>query len=103
VQKQCCTGYQLKNERQNCANIKRERNPFVLRAQSSAAEAMRKERDYLKLVVDNLRAQRYDLSLQEKQLNVIENCDIAKERDSLYSNVQHVGMNRSYRGGIRRR
>jgi ribosomal protein L22 len=58
---------------------------------------MRKERDSLKLVVDNLRAQRYEPALQEEQWNVErEDCDsTAKERDNAVLKVQRIGAERT--------
>jgi chromosome segregation ATPase len=64
---------QLETVKHQFENIKTERNSFILRAQRAAAdrEAMKKERDHLKLLVDNLRAQRCIPVLQGQQLNVV--------------------------------
>lgn len=90
---------QLQTVKNQFENIKRERNAFILKAQRTAAdrEAMRKERDHLKLVVDNLRAQRYDPSLQETQLDVTEHYDnIEKEKDSLILEFQQMGTDTEF-------
>jgi uncharacterized coiled-coil DUF342 family protein len=89
---------QLKSVREECENIKKERNPFILRAQSTAAdsEVMRKKMDAHKIAAEIKQTERFKAALQREQLNVVrEDCDsIAEERDSLIPKVQHVGTDR---------
>jgi exonuclease SbcC len=88
---------QLKYVRQECENIKKERNRSILRAPSTAAdsEVMRKKRDAQK-IAEVKRTQRFKAAVQGEQLNVTrEDCDnLAKERDSLILKVQHMGTDR---------
>ncbi|XP_023702656.1 MAR-binding filament-like protein 1-1 [Cryptotermes secundus] len=86
---------QLQTVKHQFENIKKERNAFILKAQRTAAdrEAVRKERNHVKLVLDDLRAQRYVAAQQGQQLNVVrEHYDnIGKDIDSFILELQHTG------------
>jgi hypothetical protein len=86
---------QLKTETQQWENIKKERNALILRVQRTSAdrEAMRRERDSLKLVLEYPRSQRWDAALQEEQLNITkaDYDNIATETDSSIHEVKYMG------------
>jgi hypothetical protein len=85
----------LNTVRQQCEDAKKERHFFIIRAKfmAQSKESIKIERDALKLEIENLRAKVKYADLLETQLNVVtEDCDsIAKERDSLIQEAQHVG------------
>jgi hypothetical protein len=89
---------QLNIVRQQCKNVKKERNAFILRAQliADSREIVKVERDALKLEIENLRPKIKDTDLLETQLNVVrEDCEnMAEERDSLIFEAQYMGRDR---------
>jgi chromosome segregation ATPase len=84
---------QLQTATQQCENIKKEKNAFILRTQRIAADrdSVRKERDHLKHLAETLRAQRLEATLLEDLLNVgrKDYGNKTKERDSLNFEVPH--------------
>jgi hypothetical protein len=89
---------QLNAERILCDNMQKERDFYKLKAQRTAGnrKATRKDIGSTKLAVKTVRTRSYDTALQEEQLNAVrESCgNIAKEGDSLITEVQHMGIDR---------
>ncbi|XP_023702658.1 protein hook homolog isoform X1 [Cryptotermes secundus] len=89
---------QLNTARQQCENMKKQRNAFILKAQKVAESrgTIKIERDALKFEIENLRLTIKDADIQEKELNAARRlCDnIKKARDFYKLEARRAAGNR---------